>query len=181
MLPFDEPPVNIISVEFEKLVLGYLKKIGKGLEDLEITHNQILNGYDGNYQIDIVARFTAFKNKIVVLVECKHHKSKIKRKDVEVLYNRLQSTGSHKGILFATSAFQTGAIDFALRHGIALVQICDSNCHAINFVCGPKDNSTPKEMPKYILEVIYRMPNENVPEIELIIKNFASLRNFVIK
>jgi hypothetical protein len=40
-----------------------------------------------------------------------------------VLEQKLQSTGSQKGMIFSTSPFQSGAIEFATAHGIALVHV----------------------------------------------------------
>jgi hypothetical protein len=40
-----------------------------------------------------------------------------------VLNQKLQSTGSQKGLIFSTSQFQSGAIEFAIAHGIALVHV----------------------------------------------------------
>jgi restriction system protein len=40
-----------------------------------------------------------------------------------VLNQKLESTGSHKGMIFSTSHFQKGAIGFAKAHGIALIHV----------------------------------------------------------
>ena len=61
----------------------------------------------------------------LVLVECKRHRDPIKRDIVQVLHSRIQEVGAHKGIIFATTAFQRGAVEFDKAHGIALVQIAD--------------------------------------------------------
>ena len=53
----------------------------------------------------------------------KHQNSPVKRDVVQVLRDRLRTTGAHKGILVATTTFQRGAIEYAKTHGIALVQI----------------------------------------------------------
>ena len=58
-------------------------------------------------------------------VECNHDKSRVKRDRVQELWAKIQSVGAHKGILFATAGFQSGAIEFAKSHGIALVEIAD--------------------------------------------------------
>ncbi|WP_460948354.1 restriction endonuclease [Spirosoma daeguense] len=61
--------------------------------------------------------------RITVLAECKKYKTPVKREKVEILYSRLQSLGAHKGMIFSTSGFQLGAIEFAAKHGIALVRL----------------------------------------------------------
>ena len=42
-------------------------------------------------------------------VECKHDKSRVKRDRVQELWAKIQSVGAHKGILFATAGFHSGA------------------------------------------------------------------------
>jgi Protein of unknown function (DUF4238) len=37
----------------------------------------------------------------------------------------MQSVGAHKGVMFSTSGFQRGAVDFAKTHGIALVSVTE--------------------------------------------------------
>ena len=72
-----------------------------------------------------MSRFRALGADFLVLVECKHHKSSIKRETVQVLHSRKQSVGAQKAMLFASSGFQKGALEFAKAHGIALVRVAD--------------------------------------------------------
>jgi hypothetical protein len=45
---------------------------------------------------------------------------------------KIQSVGAHKGIVFATKGFQSGAIQFAKSHGIALVTVADGrSCYSV--------------------------------------------------
>jgi restriction system protein len=112
--------------EFEEHVREMLGLSGCDLSDLRITRREVLQGAEGGYEIDVIVRFSALNANFVVLVECKHHKSPIKRDVVQVLFDRIRSTGAHKGIVFATSTFQRGAIEYAKQHGIALVKVTDS-------------------------------------------------------
>lgn len=116
---------NISATEFEILVRDYLNEIGGDLHKLNIKHNQLIKSYDGNYQIDVYAEFEAFNTTIKVLIECKKHKSPIKREIVQLLYDKIRATGANKGIIFATSGFQSGAEEFAKKHSIALITIID--------------------------------------------------------
>jgi restriction system protein len=113
---------SISPTEFEQLVKDFLVVTGQPLPKFEVFHNVKETSYDGTFQIDIKATFEALGgSEIKVLVECKHYKSAIKREKVEILHSRLQSLGYNKGILFASSDFQNGAIEYAKAHGIALV------------------------------------------------------------
>jgi restriction system protein len=62
---------------------------------------------------------------LVILVECKHHKNPIKRDVVMVLESKLRDTKAHKGMIFSTCDFQSGALEFARVHGIATVRVTD--------------------------------------------------------
>lgn len=80
---------------------------------------------DGTYQIDIYAMFEALGCDVKVLVECKHFKSPVKRDVVALLYDKLLANGCHKGIIVATSKFESGAIEYEKQHRIALIEIVD--------------------------------------------------------
>lgn len=120
-------PVILSPVEYEKAVAEMLRASEHGLSGFEVTHREVMQGQDGEYEIDVVARFTALGGDFKVLVECKHHKSPVKRDVVQVLKDRLHSTGSQKGMIFSTSGFQSGAIEYAKAHGIALMRFEDGS------------------------------------------------------
>lgn len=94
-----------------------------------VKHNYIARVDDGNYQIDVMVKHTFLGGQFITLIECKKYKNPVPREKVEILYNRIRSIGAHKGMLFSTSRFKQGAIDFARKHGIALVQITDGTYH----------------------------------------------------
>jgi restriction system protein len=116
---------EISPSEFEKLVKGYFLEIGGRLKNFNATHNVKIKSFDGDYQIDVFAEFEALNTDIKVLVECKKHKTRIKREVVQILFDKLRATGSHKGIIFSTSGFQRGAEEYAKKHGIALITVID--------------------------------------------------------
>ncbi|WP_257311285.1 restriction endonuclease [Geothrix fuzhouensis] len=124
---FSDQPISLSPLDFELAVKGILDATGEPLISYTSTHQEKVGGPDGDYVIDVVARFSALNAEFVVLVECKHHKRKVERQDVQVLLSKLQSLGAHKGMLFSTAGFQAGAIEFAKSHGIALVQLADGN------------------------------------------------------
>ena len=47
------------------------------------------------------------------------------------MYDKLRATGTQKGILISTSNFQTGSIQYATEHGIALIQLTESGNHCV--------------------------------------------------
>jgi restriction system protein len=118
-------PATLTPKQFEEEVEKLVRKMGIDLKDFSVQRLEKIQGDDGIYEIDVTARFEAIGANFLVLIECKHHKHPIKREVVQVLFDRLRSVAGHKGMIFSTSAFQSGAIEFARAHGILLVQIAD--------------------------------------------------------
>ncbi len=75
--------------------------------------------------MDAVATFDAFGAEFRVLVECKHHKNPIKRELVQVLADKLRSVHAQKAMMFSTTTFQRGAIEYARAQRIALVHFTE--------------------------------------------------------
>lgn len=108
-------------------------------------------GTDGDYVIDITARFSALGASFLVLVECKHCGRQVERQDVQVLHSKLLSVDAQKAVLFATSGFQSGAIEFANAHGIALVQFASGKSTWFTKSAGPvKEPPSWANIPKYV-------------------------------
>ena len=84
----------------------------------------------GQYQIDVYAEFIALSVKFKVIVECKRCTKPVEREKVVILADKVWSLGAHKGVLISTSGFQKGALEYAKKHGIALLQIFDK--HVMN-------------------------------------------------
>ncbi len=116
-------PLSLTATEFELVVKDLLEQAGATVRMFKVTGSQVLQGSDGDYQIDATVEFELLGAKFVTLVECKRHKDPIKREVVQILEAKLRSLGAHKGMIFSTANFQTGAIEFARAHGIALVEV----------------------------------------------------------
>lgn len=119
------PPPVLTPEEFEQEVRRFLDARALGVSGYHSEHREVLAGVDGEYEIDIVVRFTALDVEFAVLVECKHHKNPVKREALQAFHSKIQSVGAHKGVVFSTSGFQSGALEFAQTHGIATVQLAD--------------------------------------------------------
>lgn len=150
---------SISSTEFEeyclKILNGYAEE--EKLNNFTITHNVKIPAFDGTYQIDIYAEFTAMSVTFKVLCECKQYSKPVGRDKVAELHSKLESIGAHKGILLSTSGFQSGAVEFAKAHGIALIQVYDYKCEHLSHSSGPIEESindpflyTEKQMPPYV-------------------------------
>lgn len=110
-----------------------------------------MKGVDGRYVIDVTARFSAMGASFFVSIECKHERRKVERQTVQVLLAKIVSTGAQKGMLFSVAGFQSGAIEYATVHGIALIQMTDGNSTWFTRSFGP---STPLPVsidgPRYV-------------------------------
>ncbi len=133
---------KLSPTDFEKYCLEILKAYAENenLTDFSIEHNYIAKGYDGDYQIDVYAEFTALECRFKVLCECKRYSHPIKRDIVATLHSKLNSIGAQKGILMSTSDFQSGAIQFAKEHGIALIQLNSKEHYFHSYSNGNEDS-----------------------------------------
>ncbi|MGM9471319.1 restriction endonuclease [Pseudarthrobacter sp. YS3] len=119
------PAADITAAEFEEYVVETLRSVHKELDNVVVTLHDVLEGVDGSYDMDGTMTFESGGMKFRVLIEAKRHSHPIKRDIVQILHQKIQSTGSHKGVIFSTSAFQRGALDYAKIHGIALVVVTE--------------------------------------------------------
>lgn len=151
--PYREFVSSISATEFEKYCLEILNAYAEadGLKDFSILHNQKVKSDDGEYQIDILAEFIALSVSFKVIAECKRYTRPVEREKIVVLADKVRSLGAHKGILISTSGFQSGASEYAKKHGIALLQIFDKYVIHIQNSISPLD--------EMIKEFIRQSPN----------------------
>lgn len=146
-----ETVTELTPEDFERTVKEMLEASAHGLDEFSAVHREQIRGLEGSYEIDVTARFRAIGGDFLVLVECKHHKNSIKRETVQVLHARVQSVGAQKGMLFATSGFQKGALEYAAAHGIALVRIVDGKtCYETRTLDGPSEPPPWVNIPPFI-------------------------------
>lgn len=133
---------DLTPTEFEKYCLDFLNGYAENekLRDFKITHDKKIKVYDGNYQIDVYAEFTAMGAQFKVLCECKKYKSRVNRDKVTILHRKLESIGAQKGILISTSDFQSGAIEYAKAHGITLIKAEDYHFDYLSHSSGKPEN-----------------------------------------
>jgi restriction system protein len=115
---------SLTPEQFEQQVRAWLEAGRSGLEEFTAKHQDYVPGHDGEYSIDVTARFTAFRGaRFFVIVECKKHNNPIKRDVVQILHQKQLSTGANKALVVATANFQSGAIEYAAKHGVSLIQV----------------------------------------------------------
>jgi restriction system protein len=124
---FDRLPTFELSPEdYELAVADLVKTCGQEVADWQVKHLDPVDGLDGTYVIDVTVRFRIFGADFLTLFECKRHASPVKREHVQVLRDKLVSTGAQKGVVVAASGFQSGALSYAKAHRIACVRLLDS-------------------------------------------------------
>jgi restriction system protein len=139
---------KITSIQFEQQVKTFLESTSGKLNGFQTEHRESMDGPDGTYEIDITARFKIFGADFLVLVECKNHKNHIKREQVQMLHAKQVSLSAQKAMLFATTPFQDGAVEYANQHGIALVQLASGE--TLYFTKGANPTPLPESVPSYV-------------------------------
>ena len=125
-------PLSLKPDEFEIAVMKSLQyDTSCKLHKFVVHGKRLVAGIDGEYEIDASAEFELFDAKFKVLIECKRYNKPVNRDLVMVLCAKLQSTAMHKGIMYSTSGFQSGAIKYARKHGIALIHLQDGSSTAL--------------------------------------------------
>lgn len=120
-------PADISPTQFEGLVLAWLRHCAEAEPlQLEATHLGVVHGGGGDYKIDVLVEFSHFAGaRFIALVECKHQARPLEREDVMVLEAKIRDVHAHKGMLFSTSGYQSGAIEYARVYGIATVTVIE--------------------------------------------------------
>lgn len=126
-------PLSLTSNQFEIAVKQALQRaIPKNSAlHFEVHGKRDVRGIDGEYEIDASAEFEIFGARIKVLVECKRYNKPVARDLVMTLLAKLHSTAMQKAIMVSTSGFQSGAITFARKHGIALIHVKDGSSSSL--------------------------------------------------
>jgi Restriction endonuclease len=119
------PPADITPAQFEVYVSELLGSTESQLDKLAVTLHETIAGTDGSYDFDATVRYEFAGMAFLVLVEAKRHANPIKRELVQVLHQKIQSVGAHKGVMVSTAPYQSGALTFAKTHGIALVTVTE--------------------------------------------------------
>ena len=157
--PYREFVASVSPTEFDKLCLEILKSYAEAehLSEFSIQHNVSIPADDGTYQIDVYARFVAMGVEFKVIAECKRYSSSVSREKVAVLADKVKSLGAHKGIMISTCGFQSGAFEYAKKHGIALLQVIDGNVLHIMNAANPETEDQKREL-YLMLDWYNRMP-----------------------
>ena len=117
-----QEPVEVTPEAYEKQVVSWLSSAGARLPKFSVGHLKKVQGNGGEYSIDGWVEFEIFDGaKMSVLVECKRHGRPVERDVVLGVHAKASAVGAQKSMIFSTSGFQSGAVEFASSVGMALV------------------------------------------------------------
>lgn len=119
------PVPDITADEFEKFVVDIFESVEPKPNGYKVALKERVEGTDGTFEFDATIRFQVAEANYLTVVEAKRHKNAIKRELVQALHSKAQSVGAHKAVMVSTSKYQSGALEFAKIHGIALVSVTE--------------------------------------------------------
>ena len=113
--------------EFESFVANDMfGSLGAVVDNLTVRLHETITGSDGTYDFDATLRYGLGGLDFLVVVEAKRHRNRIKRSLVANLHSQALSVGAHKAVMVSTADYQSGAVEFALVHGIGLITVTSS-------------------------------------------------------
>ena len=135
--------------EYELQVKNALDNYHWGVKNFRTLNREIRSGSDGDYEIDITISFQFMKMEWLILAECKYHKTPVKRDYVMILNQKRESLKAQRSVMFSTSGYQSGAIEFAKEHKIGLFKLENQEIQAFSV----KSPTIFRPIPLYIVGI----------------------------
>ncbi|ECK1870746.1 restriction endonuclease [Salmonella enterica] len=88
---------------------------------VEVRRNVVLKGLKGEYQIDVFYRFENAGFIHRVAIECKYQNRPLDRDTIMPFCNKITDIGNIIGVIVSKSGYQSGAKEYAEKHGITLL------------------------------------------------------------
>ncbi|WP_350306001.1 restriction endonuclease [Photorhabdus viridis] len=88
---------------------------------VEVRRNVVLKGLKGEYQIDVFYQFEKAGFIHRVAIECKYHNRPLDRDTIMPFCNKITDIGNIIGVIVSKSGYQSGAKEYAEKHGITLL------------------------------------------------------------
>jgi hypothetical protein len=97
------------------------KSFGK---QIILKHLEKLTSPDGTvHEVDLNYEFEIDGINYINIIECKYWNSKVTREQVKSFKSVREDLRAHKAIIVTNYGFQSGAIEFAKKHGIGLIKL----------------------------------------------------------
>ena len=143
-------PDYITPKEFEQTVHAWFESFADELNSFDAEHLEKHTGGDGDYEIDVTVRFTAFGGaSFLVLCECKKYSNPIERGLVQILNDKRRSLNAQKAMMVSTAPYQSGAKKYAKTNNIALVEVKNGGLAYISACAGPPKDIVPSDADEY--------------------------------
>ncbi len=88
---------------------------------VEVRRNVVLKGLKGEYQVDVFYQFENAGFIHRVAIECKYHNRPLDRDTIMPFCNKITDIGNIIGVIVSKSRYQSGAKEYAEKHGITLL------------------------------------------------------------
>ncbi len=114
------------GTEYELFVKAIYECLNRadGLSDVQIQHDVKMVGAAGvEHQIDVFWTFKRGSVDYKVAVECKDYNSHVSKEKIVAFHSILHDIGNIHGIFASKMGFQSGAILYAQKYGIQLMEI----------------------------------------------------------
>ena len=147
-----DAPVHITPEEYEKQVCTWLSNAAKkDGNNIRWLHREVVEGQGGDYQIDVTGEMSLLGGATLrILVECKRCRRPVERDELLAHAMKVQDTASHKGMVFSTAGFQSGALKFAKSKGVATAILTGGGANYFTKSLGPhKSLPTHSAFPQY--------------------------------
>ena len=108
--------------EFEHFV----QKLYEDDPNLTTKHNVTLIGKSGaKRQIDVLVTQKTKMTTMTTIVECKRWKQKVNRGIIDIVSSAIEDLNANKGVVFTTSGYEEGAIEYAKYKNIDIFLVRD--------------------------------------------------------
>lgn len=91
----------------------------------EASVDTVIEGARASHRVDVLVSFRSFALPIYWIIECKRHRSRVKKEHVETLKSIALDTGVDRGILLSEVGFQKGAVEATAFTNIVLTSLDD--------------------------------------------------------
>ncbi|VDN49241.1 protein of unknown function [Petrocella atlantisensis] len=123
-------PLSLSAKDFELKVVEWLRKSSIGLNNFEVKHLEKVEGNSGEYEFDAIASLTILGGaEIVVAIECKRYGRPVEREKLLALHSKAYDIRANKSMIFSTSGYQSGALQYAVANKIATLVLVDDSFH----------------------------------------------------
>lgn len=106
--------------KFEKLAESIFSKLIKNPNYERVEHNVLLNGVDGERQIDVLVTSQSVGIEFKTIIECRDYNKKLSISNIDGFHSKLLDVNANKGILISRKGFSSKSISKAKRLGITL-------------------------------------------------------------